>query len=103
MKKEGLILTCAVTLASAGSLPSIAKGQGACNKAFPEWARPGQTIEKCSGIVKKGQNDCAGPGHDCSGLSKEDNHPEEWIWVPEGVCAKTTSGINLGKNKVPEE
>ena len=49
-------------------------------------AKPG--FEKCAGIVKAGMNDCGSTTHDCSGQSKIDGDPEEWIYVPEGTCEK---------------
>ena len=42
--------------------------------------------EKCYGIVAKGMNDCATSTHSCAGQSKVDNHPEEWVYVPAGLC-----------------
>jgi uncharacterized membrane protein len=46
--------------------------------------------EKCYGISKAGQNDCAnGTGsHACSGQSKADNDPQDWKFVAAGSCAK---------------
>lgn len=42
--------------------------------------------EKCYGVVAKGMNDCATSTHGCAGQAKADNHPEEWIYVPAGMC-----------------
>ncbi len=33
----------------------------------PKWAKPGDELEKCAGIAKKGMNDCGAKGHECSG------------------------------------
>lgn len=49
-------------------------------------------MEKCAGIVKAGQNDCAANGHSCAGQSKVDNDPNSWIMVPAGTCNKITGG-----------
>lgn len=49
-------------------------------------------MEKCYGIAKKGMNDCGANNHSCQGLSKEDNDPTEWIFVPTGTCKKITGG-----------
>lgn len=46
--------------------------------------------EKCYGIVKAGKNDCGTPEHACAGYAKENNMPEEWIFVPIGTCDKIT-------------
>jgi len=46
--------------------------------------------EKCYGIAKAGQNDCANlsGSHSCAGQSKVDNGPEEWRYVAKGSCQK---------------
>ena len=50
--------------------------------------------EKCTGISKKGMNDCGAVDgkHGCGGMSTTDNSENEWIYVPEGVCEKITGG-----------
>jgi uncharacterized membrane protein len=44
--------------------------------------------EKCFGIAKAGQNDCANLSgtHSCAGQSKADNAPDEWKYVAAGTC-----------------
>ncbi len=44
--------------------------------------------EKCYGIAKAGQNDCANLSgtHSCAGQSKMDNAPDEWKYVAKGTC-----------------
>ena len=46
--------------------------------------------EKCFGVAKAGQNDCANAAgtHSCAGLSKKDNDPGEWKYVAKGSCEK---------------
>ncbi len=44
--------------------------------------------EKCSGVVKMGQNDCANAKHSCAGQAKTDNAADEWKYVPKGECEK---------------
>ncbi len=46
--------------------------------------------EKCYGISKAGQNDCANATgtHACSGQSKKDNDPNDWKYVAKGTCEK---------------
>jgi len=50
--------------------------------------------EKCFGVVKAGKNLCgSGDGsHGCAGMAKVDADPNEWIYVPEGLCEKLTGG-----------
>ncbi|MEJ1992598.1 MAG: DUF2282 domain-containing protein [Maritimibacter sp.] len=46
--------------------------------------------EKCFGIAKAGQNDCAaGPGTTCAGTSKVDYQGNAWSFVPAGSCEST--------------
>lgn len=44
--------------------------------------------EKCYGVAKAGQNDCANLAgtHSCAAQSKVDNDPGEWKLVPAGTC-----------------
>lgn len=57
--------------------------------------KPG--FEKCTGIAKAGQNDCGTSKHACAGMAKTDRDPEEWVYVPEGTCAKIAGGKVKGK------
>ncbi len=52
-------------------------------------AEPAKT-EKCFGVAKAGQNDCATKtgSHSCAGQGKKDNDPSEWKKVPAGTCEK---------------
>lgn len=45
--------------------------------------------DKCYGIAKAGQNDCANLAgtHSCAGQSKADNDVGEWKYVAKGTCA----------------
>ena len=44
--------------------------------------------EKCFGVSKAGQNDCANASgtHSCAGQSKKDNDPVDWKMVAKGTC-----------------
>jgi uncharacterized membrane protein len=46
--------------------------------------------EKCFGIAKAGQNDCASVTgvHSCAGQGKTDNDKSEWKYVAKGTCQK---------------
>jgi uncharacterized membrane protein len=50
--------------------------------------------EKCFGIAKAGQNDCASSTgtHSCAGMSKVDADPTEWVYVPAGYCERIVGG-----------
>lgn len=68
--------------------------------ATPSWAKKGDTIVKCKGVAKKGKNDCGANNHACAGMAKKDNDPNEWVYVPSGVCEKLAKGVVLGEKKV---
>ena len=56
--------------------------------------------EKCYGIAKAGQNDCANlsGSHSCAGQSKVDNDKGEWKYVAAGTCA-TMKGMTMEEAK----
>jgi uncharacterized membrane protein len=56
--------------------------------------------EKCYGIAKAGQNDCANlsGSHSCAGQSKVDNGPDEWKYVAKGTC-KDMKGMSADEVK----
>lgn len=50
-------------------------------------------MEKCYGVAKAGQNDCAaGEGTTCQGTSTVDGQKNAWIYVPAGLCEKLVGG-----------
>ena len=50
-------------------------------------------MEKCYGVAKAGQNDCAaGEGTTCQGTSTVDGQKNAWILVPTGLCEKLVGG-----------
>lgn len=53
------------------------------------------TQEKCFGIAKAGQNDCANVAgiHACAGQSKIDNDKREWKYVAKGTCEKAGGSL----------
>ena len=56
--------------------------------------------EKCYGIAKAGQNDCANLAgtHSCAGQSKVDGDPGEWKYVAKGTC-KDMKGLSEAEAK----
>ena len=56
--------------------------------------------EKCYGIAKAGQNDCANlsGSHSCAGQSKVDSSPDEWKYVAKGTC-KSLKGMSADEAK----
>lgn len=56
--------------------------------------------DKCYGIAKAGQNDCATASgtHGCAGQAKTDNSAEDWKYVAKGTCASLG-----GKTEPPQK
>jgi len=48
--------------------------------------------EKCYGVVKAGQNDCATKTSSCAGSSKTDGQTDAFIAMPKGLCEKLVGG-----------
>lgn len=55
--------------------------------------------EKCFGIAKAGQNDCASKNgsHSCAGRGTKDNDMNEWKKVPAGSCEKMGGKLDTPK------
>ena len=60
-----------------------------------------QEKEKCLGIAKAGQNDCASisGAHSCAGQSKVDMDKGEWKYVAKGTC-KDMKGLSMDEAKM---
>jgi uncharacterized membrane protein len=60
----------------------------------------GADQERCYGIAKAGQNDCANLSgtHSCAGQSKVDMGKDEWKYVAKGTC-KTMKGLSADEAK----
>jgi len=63
-----------------------------------------QEKEKCFGIAKAGQNDCASVNgaHSCAGQSKVDMDKMEWKYVAKGTC-KSMKGLSLDEAKMSKK
>lgn len=87
MNQRTLIATAATSLMSLALLSSPALAQTAAK-------------EKCYGIAKAGQNDCANLAgtHSCAGQSKVDNDKGEWKYVAKGTC-KQMGGLGADEAK----
>jgi uncharacterized membrane protein len=56
--------------------------------------------EKCYGIAKAGQNDCASlnGSHSCAGASRDEKSPLDWKYVAKGTC-KDLEGLSEAEAK----
>lgn len=89
---KSIMASTLIALGMAASSMAMAEDMKSDKKAEVE-------MEKCSGIVKAGMNDCGANGHSCAGQSKEDNAKGEWISVPKGTCEKITGGMVVEDKK----
>jgi len=87
MNQRTMITAAATSLMSLALLSSPALAQNAAK-------------EKCYGIAKAGQNDCANLAgtHSCAGQSKVDNDKGEWKYVAAGTC-KDMKGMSADEAK----
>jgi uncharacterized membrane protein len=70
---------------------ALAAALAASLSAAPMVASAGEG-EKCYGVAKAGNNDCAGVTHPCAGQSREDGAADTFIYLPEGTCDKLAGG-----------
>ena len=94
-------LAVSSALASVMAL-GLAATAGAASHAAKEPAAKGK--EKCFGIAKAGQNDCANLSgtHSCAGQNKVDNDPGEWKYVAKGTC-KSMNGMTEAEAKAQKK
>jgi len=87
MNRRHSLAVAAFALAAVASGATLAQDKGAPIKGEKE---------KCYGVAKAGQNDCAaGPGTTCAGTSKTDYQGNAWKYVAKGSCTtmKTPTGM----------
>ena len=83
-------LILASVLAAAVTAPTLSFAGPAPEPTFK--------AEKCFGLAKAGQNDCAATGsHSCAGMSKVNADPQSWIYVPAGYCDRIVGGSTSPK------
>ena len=78
MKQLSTIQVAIASVLALGFATSVA--------AQPAPAQPAK--DKCYGVAKAGQNDCAAGKHACAGQSTVDNDPVSWKYVARGTCEK---------------
>jgi uncharacterized membrane protein len=90
MKNSTLALGIAA-LAALSTGAAMAQDKGASIKGEKE---------RCYGISKAGQNDCAaGAGTTCAGTSKADYQGNAWKYVAKGTCVGMTTPKGKGSLK----
>jgi uncharacterized membrane protein len=56
-------------------------------------------VEKCSGVVKAGKNDCQTAVSACAGTATKDSQKDAWIILPAGTCEKIVGGTVVASKK----
>ena len=84
-QRQALIAAALATLCAAGTAAAA--------------DAPKAAQEKCFGIAKAGQNDCATSTgtHSCAGQAKADNVADEWKYVVKGSCVKVGGKLAAAK------
>lgn len=81
----------ASAMAAAIAAPSLATAQTPA-------PQPSFQAEKCYGIAKAGQNDCASTGNNsCAGTSRVNADPKAWVYVPAGYCDRIVNASKTPK------
>jgi uncharacterized membrane protein len=95
MNQRAIVSTAAAALLST----LLANPVLAQDKKTDPMAKPAEK-ERCYGIAKAGQNDCANLAgtHSCAGQSKVDNDKGEWKYVAKGSC-KDMKGMSQADAK----
>ncbi len=89
MCKRNFMIVLAGILSSGSMLVQTAEASSSTGK------------EKCYGISRAGENDCAaGAGTSCAGTSKVDYQGDAWKLVPKGTCV-TIQGPGGAGSLVP--
>jgi uncharacterized membrane protein len=86
-KRQALIAAALVSLCASGAASAADKAKAKAEQ------------EKCFGVAKAGQNDCAAADgtHGCAGQATADKGGADWKYVAKGSCEK--AGGKLAKTK----
>jgi len=77
----GVLLAVAGAMIAAVSMSVRHNGQGSIER------------ERCYGIAKTGQNDCANAVHSCAKQAKADHDQHAWTAAPNGTCQRLAGGV----------
>ena len=77
----GVLLSVAAAMIGAVAMSVRHSGQGTIER------------ERCYGVTRTGQNDCANAVHSCAKQAKIDVDQREWIAVPKGTCQRLAGGV----------
>jgi uncharacterized membrane protein len=74
---------------------------GAISAAQAGPVAPDASKDKCFGVAKAGQNDCASAtgSHSCAGTATKDNDAGDWKYVERGSCEKMGGKMMMAPKK----
>jgi len=79
---------------NAGVLLSVAAAMiGAVAMSVRHDSQASIERERCYGITKAGNNDCANAVHSCAKQANVDSDQHEWVAVPKGTCQRLAGGM----------
>jgi uncharacterized membrane protein len=84
--------------AAVAGLLALGFAASAVAQTMPTPAPPQPGKDKCYGISKAGQADCATAKHACAGQNKADNDPMDWKYVEKGSCEKIGGKLTAPKS-----
>jgi uncharacterized membrane protein len=89
MDKQLLIRSAFATLLTAGVFSAAQAGPAAADASK----------DKCYGVAKAGQNDCASASgsHSCAGIATKDKDAGDWKYVAKGTCDQMGGSLNAPK------
>jgi len=95
MSKKKVLIASAITSLLMGSAMADNMNQN-MNQNMDQKATP-KNMEKCWGVAKKGQNDCASKaaGHSCAGQSTKDMSTNDWKNVKTGTCTSMGGKLDM--------
>jgi uncharacterized membrane protein len=90
MNHRAMIAAAATSLMSLTLCATPAFAEDSMGKDAMKDSMSKPAKEKCFGIAKAGQNDCASVTgiHSCAGQAKTDMDKAEWKYVAKGTCEK---------------
>ena len=90
-----------IKTAAAATLGALALSTIAAAAANAQPVAQPAGSEKCYGIAKAGQNDCANlsGSHSCAGQTKMNGDPADWKYVNKGEC-KSMNGMSMDEAKM---
>ena len=89
MDKRLLLQTALASILTAGMLSAAHAGP----------VKPDSSKDKCFGVAKAGQNDCASASgaHSCAGQAAKDNDLGDWKYVTKGTCESMGGTLSAPK------